>query len=205
MDRIKILEKRIRVFIAYGDITGFTTWASRTATSHEDYRWFLKRLYIIFRTFERRTGYYVKFLADGFFAVREMEKHHNCGVAKDLLKALWDVRLDVVALIDTLPVDSRPEDFRVRVASGMVSKIIMQPFKKGGATQVEYIGASTVLGDRVLEIERNTSCMCTDGVIAFLKKTEKGIVVEKLKIAGRDGLRVDPNDLLHLNSYRVVS
>ena len=195
-------EERVRAFVIYADTTGFTTWAKRGATSPEDKRAYIIAMYGEFLRFEQESGLPLKYLCDGFFGAREMARGHNCGLALWILKHSWNIQQRMEKIIAGMR-HPRPEGFRVRIACGMVSKLIVPHVGRIKQDRAEYVGESPVLGDRLLEIERNVGCICTIGVRELLKK-ESGIIFEPVNVSGPTPKGIDDEDLKELVSFRFV-
>lgn len=199
----KCKEERVRVFVTYADTTGFTTWVKRGATSHEDISAYNRKMYDAFRRYEIETKFCVKYLCDGFVAFKEMASGHNCGIAASVLKSAADIQARMQAIIDELR-HPRPTGFRVRVACGMVSKMWVPPFEKNDRRwKIEYIGFSPSLGDRLLEIEREIPCICTETVRDLLKPDEAGIIFQKIKPKGTTPRGIDDEDMKELLSFTI--
>jgi len=191
--------------VIYGDTTGFTTWAKRGATSHEDKSAYIRQMYNEFRRYEYATGYHVKYLCDGFVAFKEMVRGHNCGGALCVLKTSYELQQRLEALIVKMR-HPRPEGFRVRVACGMVSKIWVPPIRKADRRwKVEYVGFSPSLGDRILEVERGVGCICTEAVRQLLKPDVKSLQFERLLIKGPTPRGLDDEDMKELYAFKYAN
>jgi hypothetical protein len=195
-------EERVRVFVTYADTTGFTTWVKRGATSYEDVSAYNRLMYEEFRRYEIETRFSVKYLCDGFIAFQEMAKGHNCGYAFTVLKHASLIQQKMQSIIEGLR-HPRPDGFRVRVACGMVSKIWIPPVeKKDRRGRTEYIGFSPSLGDRLLEIEREIPCICTETVRDLIRPSETGIAFQKISPAGPTPKGIDDQDMKELLSFK---
>jgi hypothetical protein len=202
MKRSLCREERIRVFVTYADTTGFTTWAKRGATSYEDISAYNRQMYDEFRRYEAESGFEVKYLCDGFVSFKEMARGHNCGFALSVLKNAWLIQRRMDAIIQSLR-HPRPLGFRVRVACGMVSKIWVPPIRKADRRwRIEYIGFSPSLGDRLLEIEREISCICTETVRDLLRPNETSVTFQKVAPKGITPRGVDEEDMKELLAFK---
>lgn len=195
-------EERVKVFVTYADTTGFTTWVKRGATSHEDISAYNRKMYDEFRRYEIESGFSIKYLCDGFVSFKEAGKGHNCGTALSVLRNASILQSRMQAIIDGLGYP-RPIGFRVRVACGMVSKIWVPPIKKKDRRwKIEYIGFSPSLGDRLLEIEREIPCICTESVRRLLKANEARIFFQKVIPTGATPRGIDDEDMQELLSFK---
>lgn len=198
----KCKEERVRVFVTYADTTGYTTWAKRGATSHEDISAYNSKMYDEFWRYESETGFSVKYLSDGLVAFKEMERGHNCSAALCVLKSAWNLQQRMFDVIQAMN-HPRPSGFRVRVACGMVSKMWVPPIKKNDRRfKIEYVGFGPSLGDRILKIERDVSCICTESVRQLLKDGENGFTFSKVTPKGPTPNGVDDDDMKELLSFK---
>jgi hypothetical protein len=196
-------EERVRAFVMFADTTGYTTWAKRSATSPEDKSAYNRQMYNEFFRLERESGLEFKYLCDGFFAAKEMSRGHNCGLALNILRHAWNLQQRMEGLIATMR-HPRPEGFRVRVACGMVSKIIIPPTsERDRRVRAEYVGESPILGDRLLEIERGIGCICTVPVRELLKD-DAGVIFDPVVVTGTAPKGIDDEDLKELLSFRFA-
>lgn len=203
MRKAQCKEERLRVFVTYADTTGYTTWCKRGATSHEDISDYNRKMYDEFRRYEAESGFIVKYLCDGFVSFKEMARGHNCGLALSVLKNAFLIQRRMQAIISELR-HPRPDGFRVRVACGMVSKIWVPPIRKSDRRwKLEYIGFSPSLGDRLLEIEREIPCICTEAVRDLLKANEESFIFQKIKPKGHTPRGVDEEDMKELLSFEI--
>lgn len=204
MKRNSCREQRLRVFVTYGDTTGYTTWAKRGQTSYEDISAYNRHMYDEYRRYAIATGDRVKFLSDGLVSFKEMVRGHNCGSALSVLRSAYELQQRMAAVISSMR-HPRPDGYRVRVACGMVSKMWIPPIgRRDRRWLIEYVGFSPSLGDRILKIERSIPCMTTETVRQLLKPDTEG--VEFKKISPKDAMPpgIDLEDMRELLSFEFT-
>ncbi len=65
---------RVKVLVAFGDVTGFGAWTRRGSNSQEEVKYFMVELYKQFIRFRNGNGYFMKLMGDGFLCVTEIGK-----------------------------------------------------------------------------------------------------------------------------------
>ncbi len=196
--------ERKRVLVSFGDLRGFRKWIIRGANAPEVSELLIENVYSIFEEFHKRTGYYVKYLADGILIVKELGPGHNCGHAKKFLNDTHGLALAVMeSLKDVWP---RPDGFRIRDTSGYIWKRSSLHHIQGKWMHLpEYIGYALNMAHSLLYVYPEELCICTEGFIEIIGQKRNGLVLERLPPPDEKRQGIDPQDFLGLYSVRPHS
>lgn len=186
---------RVKVLVAFGDVTGFGAWTRRGSNSPEEFKDFMVHLYKEFIRFRNGNGYFVKLMGDGFMCITEINK----GSAKARTLEFMGHALDLESAIRSITKNTFPEpgSFRIRIAAGHVWKMVAS--RPGqGSTQTDYLGYAINLAARLLEINRESAILCHESVKKILNGALRGgaeFVFKSAHIRGRCPRGVDPEDI----------
>lgn len=186
---------RVKVLVAFGDVTGFGAWTRRGSNSPEEFKDFMVHLYKEFIRFRNGNGYFVKLMGDGFMCITEIDK----GTAKKRTLEFLNHAVDLESAIrgitrNTFPA---PGSFRIRIAAGHVWKMVAS--RPGqAATQTDYLGYAVNLAARLLEIDRESAILCHESIKKIVNGSvikESGFRLKPAYIRGRCPRGVDPEDI----------
>lgn len=163
--RPRIRAVRKNVLVAFGDISGFRDWTKLPMVSSEKFARFMVRVYEEFINFRNGSGYFVKLMGDGFMAVRELTESpiENNSQVFEMLRHASELVLSVGRLIKNLSYP-QPGGFRIRIVVGDVLRLEALHAKEVGRAQMDYIGYPINLASTLLDIERDTPCICHETV-----------------------------------------
>jgi class 3 adenylate cyclase len=191
----RIRAGRVKVLVAFGDVTGFGAWTRRGSNSPEEFKDFMVQLYKEFIRFRNGNGYFVKLMGDGFMCITEIDN----GGAKARTIEFMRHALDLESAIRYITRNTFPEpgSFRIRIAAGHVWKMVASRPGQGG-TQIDYLGYAINLAARLLEIDRESPILCHESVRkilngAFLDNAEFGCRPARNRCRCPRG--VDPEDI----------
>ncbi|MCG3205525.1 MAG: hypothetical protein KCHDKBKB_02247 [Elusimicrobia bacterium] len=191
----RIQASRVKILVAFGDISGFGAWTRRGSNSPEEFKDFMVHLYKEFIRFRNGNGYFVKLMGDGFMCITEIGK----GDAKSRTLEFLNHAMDLEFAIQTITRKTfpAPGSFRIRIAAGHVWKMVAS--RPGQETaQTDYLGYAINLAARLLEIDRESSVLCHESVRRILNgairnRTEFGFKPLHIRIRCPRG--VDPEDI----------
>ena len=170
----EIRTSRVGVLVAFGDISGFRDWTKLPSVSPERFTEFMVKVYEKFINFRNGSGYFTKLMGDGLMAVHELiqnpvEDRKN---TLRLLKTADALSLSIGRLIKNLRYP-QPGGFRVRVVAGDVLKI--EALRNGDqiTRRLDYIGYTVNLASSLLDIERDTRCICHESVREIITRKTK--------------------------------
>lgn len=191
----RIRAGRVKVLVAFGDVSGFGAWTRRGSNSPEEFKDFMIHLYKEFIRFRNGNGYFVKLMGDGFMCIIEIGK----GSAKARTLEFLNHAVDLESAIQKIMtgVFPSPGSFRIRIAAGHVWRMVAS--RPGEVTeQTDYLGYAINLAARLLEIDRESAILCHESVRKILNgairsSTEFGI--KPARIRSRCPRGVDPEDI----------
>ncbi len=189
------------VLVAFGDTIKFREWEELyLVSSWESWR-FVERLYKEFSKI-RNGSTYVKPLADGFMAVKELVKSPRAQVCQvnEFLRRCCRLVEAVNKLIKGLP-SPRPDGFRMRVVAGYVGRLEVVEPRVGNARKVDYTGKPISLAFSLLAVEPHEPCICYQNVKALAdldRREHHEILFERLEKARDRSRRVARKDLQSL-------
>ncbi len=191
----KIKAERVKVLVAFGDITDFGAWTRRGSNSPEEFKTFMVEIYHEFIRFRNGNGYFVKLMGDGFMCVTEIGKGSAKRQVSEFLRHA--VELDVGIRGISKKAFPAPGPFRIRIAAGHVWKMVAS--RPGqAATQTDYLGYAVNLAARLLEIDRESAILCHESIKKILNGSvikENGFRLKPAYIRGRCPRGVDPEDI----------
>lgn len=200
--------KGTRVFaaVAFGDITRFQEWTNHPFTSVEKHTRFMVQLYEEFLKFRNGSGYFVKLLADGLMAVKELPE------ADDRKQLVGKMLVDTLELVDSVnrligrSPSHRPGLFRVRHAAGDVLRLEATHPTDSARRQIDYTGYPVNLPHGLLEVEKDIPCIChvSSWEILAAPPIDLPIRFDLVKEPGFCPEGIHPNDLKGLRSYNYV-
>jgi len=162
-------KKRLRiqprfVLVAFGDTIKFREWEDLYLVSSWESWKFVERLYREF-TRLRNGSVYVKPLADGFMAVRELSRapRVQAGQTVEFLRRCCKV----AGTINKIVRRAGLEGFRIRVVAGYVGRLEVIQMKHARLRQVDYTGKPVSLAFSLLPVEPRLPCVCYDNVKAI--------------------------------------
>jgi class 3 adenylate cyclase len=191
----RIRAGRVKVLVAFGDVTGFGAWTRRGSNSPEEFKDFMVHLYKEFIRFRNGNGYFVKLMGDGFMCITEIDKGNSKARTLEFLNHAVDLELAIQNIVkSTFPA---PGSFRIRIAAGHVWKMVASRPGQGTA-QTDYLGYAINLAARLLEIDRESAILCHESVRKILNgairsSTEFGF--KPARIRSRCPRGVDPEDI----------
>lgn len=191
----RIRAGRVKVLVAFGDVTGFGAWTRRGSNSPEEFKDFMVHLYKEFIRFRNGNGYFVKLMGDGFMCITEIGKGNAKARTLEFLSHAMDLELAIQNIMrNTFPA---PGSFRIRIAAGHVWKMVASRPGQGTA-QTDYLGYAINLAARLLEIDRESAVMCHESVKKILNgalQGNAGFVFKSAHIRGKCPRGVDPEDI----------
>ena len=185
---------RVKVLVAFGDITGFGEWTRRGSNSPEEFKDFMVQLYKEFIRFRNGNGYFVKLMGDGFMCVTEIDKGSAKHQVSEFLRHAVELGVGIQGISKkAFPV---PGSFRIRIAAGHVWKMIASRPGQGTA-QTDYLGYAINLAARLLEIDRGSAILCHESVKKILNGavSKSAFRLEPAHLRGRCPRGVDPEDI----------
>jgi len=172
------------VIVAFGDIRGFGSWTYRGSNSREILDPFINRFYRTMKEYVRRyKGYRFKYLGDGFMVLREFtaEERTN-GAVFEFVKSLIEITRKAREDVEKCAWP-RPDGFRIRIVEGHACKImVLDPNDPKRRRRIpEYVEYPINTAQRLLEVNPETLCLATEGVITALGKYRSSFRVQPLK------------------------
>lgn len=191
----RIIAGRVKVLVAFGDVTGFGAWTRRGSNSPEEFKDFMVQLYKEFIRFRNGNGYFMKLLGDGFMCITEIDKKSAKKRISEFLNHAVELESGIRKITkNTFPA---PGPFRIRIAAGHVWKMIAsRPGQE--AIQTDYLGYAVNLAARLLEIDRESAILCHESVKKILNGSPIGkgeFTLKPAHINGRCPRGVDPEDI----------
>lgn len=166
--------KGTNIILMFGDIRGFRIWTRRVGHASQSFK-NLMHPSIKEWTSLKNKGYLVKVLGDGFMAVKDMKKGHNCKLALSFIEDALEMSQFMTHIIKNHNYP-RPDGFRVRISSGEVAK-----FKSG--KRVDYLGALVNITKDLLLVKPEVPCIAHESVKELLDgKKSSHIKFEKVVI-----------------------
>ena len=191
----RIRAGRVKVLVAFGDVTGFGAWTRRGSNSPEEFKDFMVHLYKEFIRFRNGNGYFVKLMEDGFMCITEIDKGNAKATTLEFLSHAVDLELAIQNIVkSTFPA---PGSFRIRIAAGHVWKMVAS--RPGqGTPQTDYLGYAINLAARLLEIDRESAILCHESVRKILNgavQNNAEFGFKPARIRSRCPRGVDPEDI----------
>lgn len=155
------------VLVAFGDTIKFREWEDLYLISSWESWKFIERLYREFARI-RNGSVYVKPLADGFMAVKELANDSKTRTSQvgEFLRHSYRVSQSINKLISKLPFP-RPQGFRIRVVAGYVGRLeVFQP--RARFRKVDYTGKPISLAFSLLAVKPQNPCVCCQNVKAII-------------------------------------
>ncbi len=192
----KIRAGRVKVLVAFGDVTGFGAWTRRGSNSPEEFKDFMVHLYKEFIRFRNGNGYFMKLMGDGFMCITEIDKKSAKKRILGFLNRVVELESEIRRITkNTFPA---PGSFRIRIAAGHVWKMVARRPGQGASSQTDYLGYAVNLAARLLEIDRESAILCHESVKKILNGSiieESGFMLKPARIRGRCPRGVDPEDI----------
>ncbi len=199
-------KKRLRiqprfVLVAFGDTIKFREWEDLYLVSSWESWKFVERLYKEF-TRLRNGSVYIKPLADGFMAVKELAKNSRvqaCQTIEFLRRCC-----KVVGVINKLARDAGLQGFRIRVVAGYVGRLEVVQSKHALFRQVDYTGKPVSFAFSLLPVEPQIPCVCSGNVRTIAERDPKKaqeLVFESLKDPKDSAKRLGRKILRLLSSF----
>lgn len=186
---------RVKVLVAFGDVTGFGAWTRRGSNSPEEFKDFMVHLYKEFIRFRNGNGYFVKLMGDGFMCITEIDKASAKKRTLDFMEHVLELESAIHRITrNTFPA---PGSFRIRIAAGHVWKMVASRPEQTLA-QTDYLGYAVNLAARLLEIDRESAILCHESVKKILNGALHGNArfgFKPARIRGRCPRGVDPEDI----------
>ena len=186
---------RVKVLVAFGDVTGFGAWTRRGSNSPEEFKDFMVNLYKEFIRYRNGNGYFVKLMGDGFMCITEIDKGSAKNRALEFMRHALDLESAIRGITkSTFPA---PGSFRIRIAAGHVWKMVASRPGQGTA-QTDYLGYAINLAARLLEIDRDSAILCHESIRKILNGAVRDSAEFGFKpahIRGRCPRGVDPEDI----------
>jgi hypothetical protein len=135
----------VRILVAFGDITGFSSYCDAIASNERELAPFLDALDRILE--EELPDYSLADTGDGFMLVMDLDAGHNCRQAVEVLVALWRVLVRIRKLIRSMP-HPRPIGFRIRVTVGYAIR------KVRSSGSLSFRGKCVNLAHNLLEVRK---------------------------------------------------
>ena len=186
---------RVKVLVAFGDVTGFGAWTRRGSNSPEEFKDFMVNLYKEFIRYRNGNGYFVKLMGDGFMCITEINKGSAQNKALEFMRHALDLESAIRSITkNTFPA---PGSFRIRIAAGHVWKMVASRPGQGTA-QIDYLGYAINLAARLLEIDRESSILCHESIRKILNgaiRNDMEFCFKLAHIRSRCPRGVDPEDI----------
>ncbi len=194
--------ERKKVIAAFGDVRGFRKWTLRAMNAPEVSADFIEDVYGHFERFSQRTNNTVKYLGDGIMVIKELGTGHNCGVARQFIREIYELNENIhLALKKIWP---RPDGFRVRVACGHVWKrYTLKRIRGRHVRHPEYIGYPVNMAQSLLYVYPEISCICHESITELIGSKTSGLIFERLAPPKERRHGVDPQDFNGLWSFRT--
>jgi len=155
-----------RVISAFGDIRGFRHWLARRTTSSEEFNNLIDKYYALLIKFRQEKSYFVKYLGDGFFVVKDLNGNNNdSDIACKMLIDCYELNLSIEKLIYAIPYP-RPDGFRMRFVLGYARKI---KIKEDTGIHNDYVGYTVNLSYSLLSIEPDIPLICHESIKELIK------------------------------------
>ncbi len=154
------------VLVAFGDTIKFREWEDLYLVSSWESWKFIERLYGEFIRI-RNGSVFVKPLADGFMAVKELSKDPLAQADQviEFLRRCCKVVNAINKFIKEGP-EPRLKGFRIRVAIGFVGRLEMVRLIRAMERQVDYTGKPNSIAFSLLPVEPRIPCICVGNVKA---------------------------------------
>lgn len=188
----------VRVLVAFGDITGFSSYCDQISSNERELAPFLHALDAILK--EELRGYSTYPTGDGFMLVMDLETGHNCRRVIDVLTALTRVLVRVRRLIRSMP-HPRPLGFRIRVTVGYAIRTI------DPSGRLSFRGKCVNLAHNLLEVRKSVGIILhvtARSLVTPQQLRRAGFVLRKITatLVPDCIYRLDANDLYALESIR---
>lgn len=200
----RVVGKRVFGVVMFGDTTKFQGWTNHPFTSTEKHAKFMVELYDQFIRFRNGSGYFVKLLADGLMAVKELPT--DTGVRSqfvcDMFHHADGLVNEVEGLIARL-LYPRPDGFRVRIVAGDILKLeALDPLDKS-IKQIDYAEYPVSLANGLLEVEKEKPRICHESALELLvsRSMEGQIKFEKIAEPSFCPEGINPEDLKELSAF----
>lgn len=118
--------EKVRIMVAFGDISGFTSFCDAVTNDEVEYDPFMDKFDRLLEKAERDTGYSFTDTGDGFMCIIDLPVNHGCTMAIEALKYLWILLKKIQHLIETKKEldPPAPEGFRIVGTAGYVKRKI---------------------------------------------------------------------------------
>lgn len=206
--KARVIGKRTFGIVLFGDITRYKAWTNHPFTSVEKRTRFMVRLYDEFLRFRNGSGYFVKLLADGLMAVKELPETQD---RKDqILKMLVSASKLVVSVNKLIKQQEypRPDGFRIRLAAGDLLKLIAQHPTDKTRVQIDYSEYPVDLAHSLLQVRKEIPCICHVSVREQVGRDIPGhsaVEFEPVEETQFCPEGINPQDLKVLSTFRVVN
>ena len=194
----KIKAERVKVLVAFGDITDFGAWTRRGSNSPEEFKAFMGQVYHAFIRFRNGNGYFVKLMGDGFMSIVEIDGGKAKSKTDEFIRHALELDQSFRKIATTT--FPPPGSFRMRIVAGHVWKMVASRPGQGSA-QIDYLGYPVNLAARLLEIDRPSAILCHESV----KKILNGIgarngeyQLNSIHVRSRCLRGIDPEDVRNL-------
>lgn len=172
------------VVVAFGDLTGFGSWAHRAANAPEIKEPFLTDFYSTMQYFVKtKMDATLKYMGDGFMIVRECStmKSRNEEVSEFLNHVFYLTRR-IQSNISKCA-DLELKGFRTRMNAGYVYKImVLDPHDPRRERMIpEYVEYTINTCQKLLEVNPEINCLATDFFIKALGKKRASFWMRKLE------------------------
>lgn len=168
--------KKVRIIVAFGDISGFTHFCESVTHDEIEYDPFMAKFDDLLDQAERATGYAFTDTGDGFMCTVDLDAGHNCTKTIEVLKNLWRLLKRIERLVDGKE-PPRPDGFRIVGAAGYVKRKV----KRDG--RVVLRGKHINLAHNLLDSARGKGFVCHDSLKQLINEQQakkNGIVFERL-------------------------
>lgn len=187
------------VVVAFGDILGFGVWSRRAANTPEVRDPFIIAFYSEIERFLKANSYlHAKFLGDGFMIVKELpDRGHKCGTVLRFIIELQTLTRNLIHIVRTCPFPP-PDGFRLRIASGHVTKFMVTDPDDPAKKKPEYVAYAVNLAQRLLEVAPKIPIVAHESAIKILGVKKKKIKLRLLANTTERPRGVDLEDIAGL-------
>lgn len=184
------------VVVAFGDILGFGVWSRRAANTPEVRDPFIIEFYAEIEKYLKDQSYlHAKFLGDGFMVVKELpERGHKCGTVLRFIVELQGLTRRLLNIVRNCPFPP-PDGFRLRIASGHVTKFMVTDPDDRSKKKPEYVAYAVNLAQRLLEVSPKIPIIAHESAIKILGSKKKKIKLRSLGHSDQRPRGVDLEDI----------
>jgi class 3 adenylate cyclase len=200
----RVKGKRVYAAVAFGDITRFQEWTNHPLTSVEKHTKFMVQLYEEFIRFRNGSGYFVKILADGLMAVKELPE------GAERKRLVLKMMVDTIKLVDSVnkligrsPIH-RPGLFRVRHTTGDVLRLEATHPTDSTRKQIDYTDYTVNLAHGLLEVAKDVPCICHESSWEIIEPSPSMVLPIKFQSIEEPSFCPEgilKNDLKNLRAY----